>query len=101
MSLPPYRVAYSGVCRDRARELMSRASLSGRSAELAQAIRDIDTRLKWIPLDFGEPLRDFPQLGLQERIASVPPLVVTFAVDEARHIVYVARPFTLLPNSGL
>jgi hypothetical protein len=59
------------------------------------------TRGWWIPLDFGEPLRDFVQLGLQERIGTVAPLVVTYGVDEARRIVYVTIPFKLLPGSGL
>lgn len=63
-------------------------------------MRDIDVRLRWVPLDFGEPLRELTELGLQEYIGTIAPLVVTYAVDEARRIVYVALPFRLLPNSG-
>jgi hypothetical protein len=51
-------------------------------------------------VSFGDPLRDLVHLGLQERVGVLPPLVVTYAVDEARHIVYVSVPFKLLPNSG-
>ncbi len=101
MTTPPYRVAYSGLCRNRARELLTHAYAAGQLDELAQAIREIHRRLEWIPLDFGEPLRDYAALGIQERIGTVPPLVVKFAVDEVRHIVFVALPFGLLPRSGL
>ena len=75
--------------------------VKGRLAEVVQALRDMHTRLEWIPLDFGEPLRDLPHLGIQIRIGPVAPLVVTYGVDEARRIVYVSVPFDLLPKSGL
>ncbi len=100
-SVPPFRVSYSGRCREHTRQLLARAIARGRFPELAQAIRDLETRLRWIPLDFGEPLRDFPALGIQVRNGTVPPLVVTYGVDEARRIVYVSVPFKLLPRSGL
>jgi hypothetical protein len=99
--VPPYRVVYSELCREQTRQLLARAAAKGRFAEIAQVVRDINTRLEWIPLDFGEPLRDFPQLGIQVRIGPLAPLVVTFGVDEARRIVYVSIPFQLLPKSGL
>jgi hypothetical protein len=98
--VPPFRVVYSGLCREAARELLNRAAAKGRFAELAQALREINTRLEWIPLDFGEPLRDFVELGIQLRIGPVAPLVVTYGVDQARRIVYVTVPFKLLPRSG-
>ena len=99
--MPPYRVAYSGLCRERTRQLLERARARGRFAEIAQVVRDINTRLEWIPMDFGDPLRDLDHLELQERIAPLPPLVVNYAVDEVRRIVYVSVPFKLLPRSGL
>ncbi len=99
--VPPYRVVYAGVVRDDTRQLLARAAAKGRLPELAQVVRDIDIRLNWIPLDFGDPLRDFATLGIQVRIGVLPPLVVTFGVDEARRIVHVSAPFKLLPRSGL
>jgi hypothetical protein len=99
--VPPYRVVYSGLCRDSTRQLLARAAAQGRFAEVAQAVQGIHTRLQWIPLDFGEPLRDFVHLGIQVRIGPLAPLVVTYGVDEARHLVYVTVPFKLLPQSGL
>lgn len=98
---PPYRVVYSGLCRERTRQLLTRALANGRFAEVARAVRDINTRLEWIPLDFGEPLRDFVRLGIQLRIGTITPLVVTFGVDEDRRVVYVTLPFDLLPRSGI
>jgi hypothetical protein len=99
--VPPFRVVYSERCREATRQLLARAAAKGRFAELAQVVREIHTRLQWIPLDFGEPIRDFVQLGIQARLAPLGPLVVTFGVDEARRIVYVTIPFKLLPRSGL
>jgi hypothetical protein len=99
--VPPYRVVYSGPCREQTRQLLTRARAKGRFAEVAQVLRDIHTRLEWIPLDFGDPVRDFVHLGIQARIGILPPLVVKFGVDEARRIVHVSLPFGLLPRSGL
>ena len=81
--------------------MLARARSAGRFEEIAQILRDINTRLEWIPLDFGEPLRDFGHLGIKEHIGVLAPLVVKYAVDEARHIVYVASPFSLLPKCTL
>ena len=101
VGVPPFRVVYSGACREEVRNVLQRAVAKGRSAEIGRAIADIDTRLKWIPLDFGEPLRDYLDLELQELVGMVQPFVVTYAVDESRRLVYVLIPFKLLPNSGL
>jgi hypothetical protein len=81
--------------------LLARAKALGRFDEIAQILQDIHTRLEWIPLDFGEPLREFVQLGIKVYIGVLAPLVVKYGVDEARHIVYVTLPFSLLPKSGL
>jgi hypothetical protein len=89
---PPYRVVYSGQVREHTKRLLQRASLIGRFAELAQCVQGIHTRLEWIPLDFGEPIRDFPQLGIRVYTGTVPPLVVTYGVDEARRIVTLPSP---------
>ncbi len=99
--VPPFHVAYSGRCREATRQLLARAHAKGRLAEIALVVQDIHTRLQWIPLDFGDPLRDFVNLGIQARIATIAPLVVKFGVDEARRIVYVNLPFDLLSRSGL
>jgi hypothetical protein len=99
--VPPFRVVYSGLCREHTRELLTRAAAKGRFAEIAQVVRDVHTRLEWIPLDFGDPLKDLVHIGLREYVGTLPPFVVTYSIDEARRIVYVSVPFKLLPNSGL
>ncbi len=99
--IPPYRVVYSELCRNGIRDLLARAQARGRLHEIAQTFRYINTRLEWIPLDFGQPLKDFVHLGIKEHIGVLAPLVIKYGVDEARHIVYVALPFRLLPKSGL
>ncbi len=81
--------------------MLARAQARGRLHEIAQTFRYINTRLEWIPLDFGQPLKDFVHLGIKEHIGVLAPLVIKYGVDEARHIVYVALPFSLLPKSGL
>jgi hypothetical protein len=97
----PYHIAYSQVCLAHLKQVFERATTKGRVEEVANAARDIHARLTWIPLDFGEPTRDYVHMGLQARVAPSAPFVVTFAVDEAAKIVYVFVPFKLLPNSGL
>jgi hypothetical protein len=99
--IPPYRVVYSELCRHETRDLLIRARAKGHFNEIAQAVQGINTRLEWIPLDFGQPLKDYVHLGIKEHIGVVAPLVVKYGVDEARHVVYVALPFGLLPKSGL
>jgi hypothetical protein len=99
--VPPYRVVYSGLCRDETRHLLARAAATSRFAEVASTVRGIDRQLHWIPLDFGEPLQDYIHLGIKEHIGVVAPLVVKYGVDDARRVVYVALPFGVLPKSGL
>jgi hypothetical protein len=98
--MPPYRVFYSDLFRAQIKGLPSRVDLRLRLPEIVGALRSMHQRLQWIPLDFGEPLRDLVHLGLTECIATQPPLVIKFGVDESRRIVYVALPFDLLPHSG-
>jgi hypothetical protein len=100
-SVTPYRIVYSGRYRTATTQLLLRARAKGRFAEIAQLFRDIETRLKWVPLDVGQLLRDYPSLGLQELVLVLAPLVVTYSVDEVRRLVYLSVPFKLLPNSGL
>jgi hypothetical protein len=66
--VPPFRVVYSELCREQTRQLLARAQAQGRFAEIAQTIRDFNSRLEWIPLDFGDPLSELfkllPRSGL-------------------------------------
>jgi hypothetical protein len=98
---PPFRLVISGQCLAQLKQILDQAGAAGRFAEFAQAAEAIHHRLRWIPLDFGEPLCDFQHLDLVEFVGTVRPIVVTYSVDETRKIVYVTIPFKLLPNSGL
>lgn len=96
-----YRVVYSELCRNKTKDLLARANAAGRFNEFAKLLRDINARLEWIPLDFGEPLRDYLELEIKEYIGVLAPLVLKYGVDEARRIVFVALPFSLLSKSGI
>jgi hypothetical protein len=98
---PPFRVVYSDLCRETTRQLLARAVAKGLFAKVAQAVRDVDHRLHWIPMDFGEPLHDLTHLRITKYIGIIPPLTVKYTVDEDRRIVHVALPFDLLSRSGL
>jgi hypothetical protein len=99
--VPPYRVVYSEKCRNETRDFLVRARAKSQFKEIARAVQGINARLEWIPLDFGEPLRDFVHLGIKVHIGVLAPFVVKYGVDEARHIVYVTLPFSLLPKKSL
>src|SRR5271167_4079032 len=88
-----FRVVYPGECREFIKQVLLRAANGGRLAEIAKTLRGLHARLEWIPLDFGDPLRDLPELGLLELIGCLPPFVVTYAVDEVRRLVYISRSF--------
>jgi hypothetical protein len=96
-----YRVVYSETVRRALRELLARARQSGNLPEVESAIRTIHGHLQTQPLIFGEPLNNYPQVGLQGRHGCVAPLIVYYSVDEARHLVYVLLPMKPLPSSGL
>jgi hypothetical protein len=55
--IPPYVVVYSERCLEATRQLLKNARANQRLAEIAQAIRDIHTRLQWIPLKAVAKLR--------------------------------------------
>jgi len=67
---------------------------------LAAAIQALDHRLRVYP-QFGQPLRDLTVEPAQLWIATVPPLVVKYLLDEERRLVMVVQPITPLPGSGL
>jgi hypothetical protein len=97
---PRYRVAYSGRVRDDLRRLAAKAKACGLGVPFLTTLREIDRRLHVYP-QFGEPLYDLKRESAQAWIATVPPLVVKYVIDEDARAVLVARPFSPLPYSGL
>lgn len=98
---PPFHLACSDLCRRQLQFTLEQAAAKGRLEEFVNAARGINSRLRWVHLDFGEPTLEYVHPGLQEYVGTVPPFVVQYSVDEVRRIVYVNVPFKLLPNCGL
>jgi hypothetical protein len=95
----PYQVVYSELCRERLRELGTKAVAARREAEFAEALRELDRRLRVYP-QFGEPYSDLMHDVGQHYRGAVPPLVVWYTVFDDRRLVVVAQAPQFLPNSG-
>lgn len=96
----PYRVIYSEVVRRELKALIRRAIASGLKQQTIQAVKDVDARLQVYP-QFGEPLQDLATEGETIWLGTIPPLVVEYIIDEERRLVFIVRPFLLLPRSGI
>jgi hypothetical protein len=95
-----YRVAYSERVRSELRQLIRKAASLGLAQDLINAVVLIDRILRIYP-QYGEPLRDLVLEPARLMIATVPPLVVRYSLDEERKLVLVPVPFRPLPNTGL
>jgi hypothetical protein len=94
-----YKVTYSERVQATLREFSARAAQSGRCATFLAAVKELDRLLHLYP-QFGEPLLDLKLDAGQVYTATVPPLVVRYAVFEERRLVFVGSPPQLLPNAG-
>jgi hypothetical protein len=90
-SVPGYRVIYSEDVRAALQRLGTRAKELGLGPRFVAAIKALNQRLRTDPLDLGEPLRDHPNVGLQERAGNHSFLFARYAVDPVRYLVYVLR----------
>ena len=88
---PNYRVIYPGDVQAALKRLGTRANELGIGPRFIAAIKTLNQRLRVDPLDLGEPLRDYPDAGLQERVGNHGFLFVRYAVDRVRYLVYVLR----------
>ena len=95
-----YRLSYSEHVRIELRKLAAIARERGLTAVLRDALIKMNERLQVYP-QFGDPLRDMPIESMQQRIATFPPLVVQYMVDEANYVVMLGVPLKPLPHSGL
>jgi hypothetical protein len=96
----PYRVSYSQAAREAILAFGSRARASGQGTSFVGAVKELDRLLHLYP-QFGEPLNDLALEAGQVYRASVPPLVVRYAVYEERRLVILAAPPLLLSNCGI
>jgi hypothetical protein len=91
-----YKVIPTGVARRLLKQRHLEAIQTGRGAPFLAAFRQIIERLRKEPLVFGEPLYRLKALQLEIRQGIVLPLVVDYAVDEQRRLVYI-RGCKVLP----
>jgi len=70
-------------------QLQRRASRSGRGKQVAEAFRNIISRLQSDPYQIGEPAYRLAALRMQIRTAALRPIAVTFGVCEDRRVVYI------------
>jgi hypothetical protein len=96
----PYSVVYSGLQRQAVRAYGERAAQRGILAAYLDAIRSMHDHLTTDPLDWGDPQNRLRHMGLLlcQRIHRM--LLVHYAVDEQRRIVYL-RSIRPMPNRGL
>ena len=95
----PYRVIPSGrVVRD-LHALMRRAHRAGHGTVALAALKELHHRLAIYP-QFGEKLMDLHQTGEALWLATIPPLVVQYVIDESIRTVFIGMPLQALPNAG-
>jgi hypothetical protein len=85
----PYKVEIAKKRLETVKELHRHAAKSGRGKEFLAALRQIYSQLCSNPREFCEPLYRLPALNLMVYQASVNPLVVSYAVHEEKHLVFV------------
>jgi len=86
-----FRVSISTVIISRIKQVLRTAGKMGDKSRFLQALKQINERLENDPGSFGEPLFFLKGLGLEMRLAAVPPLAVTFGVNYAARTVFVSK----------
>jgi hypothetical protein len=100
MSSGAYRVDISGRVLGEMRVLSLRAIRKGLSLQLASAFAAMNARLAVDPDVWGDPQSQLPALGLLLYRRVEGPIIVYYAVDQTRQIVYV-RNVLPFPGRGL
>ena len=98
-STPPYRVIPSTRVIDDLQALIRRAYVAGYGAQALAALKEIERRLSIYP-QFGERLMDLHHTGETLWVATIPPLVVRYVIDDGIRAVFIGTPFMPLPNAG-
>src|SRR5947208_3198537 len=94
---PGYHVVPCGSAKADIGEIMVRAIALGRRAEVVEAIEKAPERMSANPLGWGDPECRLHEMALLKCHGTSPPLIVLYAVDEVRHLVYVHRVL-VIPN---
>jgi sirohydrochlorin ferrochelatase len=88
---PAFRVVTLESARQQLLNITQQVADAGAGSEVATAIRQIYTRLKSDPHDFGEPLNHLPAMKLTVRRAAIVPVFVEYGVHDEKSIVFVRR----------
>ena len=95
-----FRIDLAPAFRDDIRILMLRAIRKGQLADLISALQELERQLVTDPVGWGDPLNNYPHLGLVAFRRLQGPLIFKYAVDRLHKIVYVRRALPL-PGRGL
>jgi hypothetical protein len=95
-----YRIDASDRVRDQMRVLIFRAVRKGLLAELSASLTSMRSGLTTDPTAWGDPLSRLRELDLVMYRRVEGPVVVYYALDQARRIVYV-RNILPFPGRGL
>jgi hypothetical protein len=87
----PFRLEYLPRHSDRFRAWQARANSPEARAALRTAFRHIEDLMRTQPSAWGDPIRDLRHARLSVRRGIHSGMIVEYAVDEARRIVYIAH----------
>lgn len=79
---PPYRLSSSAEVNQQVRELAEVAQAMGERRDFLKALRQITTRLRHAPFQFGECRFRLPGGKLAIHIGAIQPAAVQFAIHE-------------------
>ena len=99
-SAVPYEVVRSEVTRDQLKVWGKIAKERGRLAEYTAALRIVEYRLQYEPLEWGDPLYDLPNLGLVMYRGIWKFLSVLYCVRDDKKLVLVST-YRLLDNNPI
>lgn len=83
-----YRIEFSSRISERIKQLHRTAESQGRGATFRDAIRALVERLQTDPLACGEPVYALRALGLTVRVVVRLPIILHFAAQPQRRIVW-------------
>lgn len=93
MSQADGRAIYEVRCAEQVLRTLERLQLQATRAGIGEmmldALRTLYHRLNTKPEAFGEPLHELRAFQLEVRVGGVPPLLVRYAVDRLRRLVYI------------
>jgi hypothetical protein len=96
----PYHIVTSAKVDHELNALVARADGLGMRQQVIDALDVLLERLQIYP-QFGQPLLDLQHEQAQLWVATVPPLVVRYAIYESRREVWIVTPIQALSGSGL